>query len=176
MAKLCLLFNVGMLGINNVDSIYSTPKDNNKLRVKKNNLNALQQTNDASIEGKDYVREQGFSTIIDKSAHELSLRPEIIIDNLVEDVNSIDVDQDKDGFIYVVLMPFNSYLTVNKNTGNIETDIFNIPKKFRSILQFDINSIHSEKKIFNLYELSYWIVFQSKTFFIEAGSFSLLKN
>ena len=165
-----------MLGFNSIDSIYSKPKDNNRVRIKKNNLNALQQTNDSSIEGKDYVREQGFSTIIDKSAHELSLRPEIVINNLVEDVNSIDVDQDKDEFIYVALMPFNSYLTVNKNTGNIETDIFNIPKKFRSIIQFDVNSIHSEKKIFNLYELSYWIVFQSKTFFIEAGSFSLLKN
>jgi hypothetical protein len=163
-----------MLGFNNLDSIFAKPKANNQVRIKKG-LNALQQTNDASIEGKDYVREQGFSTIIDKSTHELAVRPEIIIDNLVEDVNSIDVDQDQDKFIYVVLMPFNTHLTVNRNTGNIETDIFNIPKKFRNILQFDINSIYSEKKIFKLYELSYWIVFQSKTFYITDGKFSLLK-
>ena len=55
-----------MLGFNNLDSIFAKPKANNQVRIKKG-LNALQQTNDASIEGKDYVREQGFSTIIDKS-------------------------------------------------------------------------------------------------------------
>lgn len=158
-----------MLNFNKLNASYSKPKNINTQQQKK--INPSNQTNDPSIEGKDYVREQGFSTIIDKSAHELAIKPEIIIDNLLQDVNSIDIENEKDNFIYI-LLPNNIYLTINKKNGNIETEILTIPKPFRNILHFDIKGLENEKKIYRLHEIAYWMVYKSRTFYIKKGKCS----
>ena len=162
------------VNLNKLDSSLTNTQNINVNRQKKP-LTVPQQPNEHSIEGKDYVREQGFATYIDKSAHDLAIRPEIIVDNLLQDVNGIDVDNKKEDYIYILLQPFNRYLTINKKNGNIENDILSIPKPFRQILHFNTKALSQEKKIYKLYEVSYWMVYKSRTFHIMPGKRSVRK-
>ena len=98
-------------------------------------------------------------------------KPEIIINNLIEDIDSNEISQDGEDIVYVLLLPTNSYLTIDKKTGNINTEILNIPKQFRHIVQFDTKSFFSHRKIFRLYEINYWTVFDFKTVYISKGEF-----
>ena len=164
---------MGIINFSKINTTFTKPKDENALRQKKP-LNELSQTNEHSIEGKDYVREQGFSTFVDKSAHELSVKPEIIIDTLLQDIKSNDIENDKTNFLYI-LLPSKIYLTINKKNGNIETEILTIPKLFRNILQFDTKDLDQDKKIYKLHEISYWMAYKSRTFFITKGKCSSLK-
>jgi len=125
--------------------------------------------NNTSDEGKDYVREQGDQKVHIKTNRELSVKPPLVIKHLVEEVDGYEIHALNKMVVYVVLKPFNLFLMVSKDTGDIEMDLLSIPFPFRKILKFDPQSFNNDKHTYFLHEVSYWMVNEGKSLYITAG-------
>ncbi len=125
--------------------------------------------NNTSDEGKDYVREQGDQKVHIKTNRELSVKPPLVIKHLVEEVDGYEIHALNKLVVYVVLKPFDLFLMVSKDTGDIEMDLLAIPFPFRKILKFDPQSFIKDKHTYLLHEVSYWMVNEGKSLYIKPG-------
>jgi len=93
-------------------------------------------------------------------------------------VNNLFLLNEIKNIIYVMLtFPKQAFISVNRQTGDIITNILDIPENYWHIIRFNPETFPENKQKVNLFDIGYWVADKNRVVYLFKGkTVLLLKN